>query len=94
MTHSQRTQRELVADAATLSALEDSERIAFRYCDDSGAVTDVANPNGSALNIAGILNDTGKVLGMMPHPERAADAKLGGTDGRAMFETLAAMVGA
>ena len=76
------------ADAATLDALEAEERIAFRYCAPDGAVTDAANPNGSARNIAGILNDRRNVLGMMPHPERLAEAALGGTDGRIMFDTL------
>ena len=69
------------ADAATLERLSDEDRIAFRYLD---------NPNGSAGDIAGILNQARHVLGMMPHPERAADALLGGTDGRPLFEALAA----
>jgi phosphoribosylformylglycinamidine synthase len=69
------------ADAATLDRLEGEGRVAFRYLD---------NPNGSARDIAGIVNERGNVLGMMPHPERLADAALGGTDGRAMFEGLAA----
>lgn len=77
-----------VADEATLTALEDNGRIAFRYCDHSGAITKEANPNGSARNIAGILNETRTVLGMMPHPERLAEKALGGTDGQAMFDTL------
>ena len=79
------------ADAATLEALEAENRVAFRYCDAAGAITDSANPNGSARNIAGILNKAGNVLGMMPHPERLAEAALGGTDGRPMFEGLAAL---
>lgn len=82
------------ADDDTLDRLENNSRVAFRYCDENGATDEAANPNGSARNIAGILNEAGNVLGMMPHPERAADAKLGGTDGRALFETLAATVGA
>ena len=69
------------ADAATLERLAGEDRIAFRYLD---------NPNGSAGNIAGILSEGRNVLGMMPHPERAAEALLGGTDGRALFEALAA----
>ena len=77
-----------VADDETLAALEDSGRIAFRYCDRNGAVTEESNPNGSANNIAGILSDSRTVLGMMPHPERLADSALGGTDGQAMFDTL------
>ncbi len=81
------------ADEATLDALEGEGRIALRYCSEGGAVDQAANPNGSARNIAGILNQAGNVLGMMPHPERLADAALGGLDGRAMFDALAAMPG-
>ncbi|MBT5048806.1 MAG: phosphoribosylformylglycinamidine synthase subunit PurQ [Rhodospirillaceae bacterium] len=77
-----------VADDATLAALEEDGRIAFRYCDETGAVTEESNPNGSANNIAGILSDSRTVLGMMPHPERLADRDLGGTDGQALFDTL------
>ena len=69
------------ADDATLDRLEGDGRVAFRY-----AAHD--NPNGSARNIAGILNERGNVLGMMPHPERAIDPKHCGTDGKAMFEGL------
>jgi phosphoribosylformylglycinamidine synthase len=76
------------ADPATLDRLEGDGRVAFRYCDASGATTPAANPNGAARSIAGILNETRNVLGMMPHPERLADPVLGGTDGRAMFESL------
>lgn len=77
------------ADEATLKSLEAGGQIAFRYCDAKGAVTQDANPNGSQLNIAGILSAKKNVLGMMPHPERHAEALLGGTDGKAMFEGLA-----
>ncbi len=76
-------------DPATLRRLEDSGRIAFRYCDADGNVTPEANPNGSLANIAGVLNEAGNVLGMMPHPDRLAEALLGGTDGRPMFAALA-----
>ncbi len=76
------------ADEDTLRRLEDQDRIAFRYCDADGAVTDAANPNGSLRNIAGILGRGRNVLGMMPHPERLADPLLGGTDGRLMFDGL------
>lgn len=76
------------ADADTLKRLEDEDRIAFRYCDPSGAVSEAANPNGSLNNIAGILNARRNVLGMMPHPERLADMLLGGIDGRPMFDGL------
>jgi phosphoribosylformylglycinamidine synthase I len=82
------------ADAATLDALEGEGRVAFRYCAADGAVTDAANPNGSARNIAGILNAAGNVLGMMPHPERLAEPAHGGTDGRALFEALNAALAA
>ncbi len=68
--------------------LEDSERIAFRYCDDRGQVTPESNPNGSVANIAGIFGQSRRVLGMMPHPERLADPALGGGDGRALFESV------
>ena len=77
------------ADDATVAALEDHNRVAFRYCDAAGNPTSDANPNGSAANIAGIVNEAGNVLGMMPHPERLADAALGGTDGKRMFDALA-----
>lgn len=76
------------ADQPTLERLEGEGRVAFRYCEVSGAVTDGANPNGSRRNIAGIYNETGTVLGLMPHPERLADAALSGTDGAKMFLSL------
>jgi phosphoribosylformylglycinamidine synthase len=78
------------ADDDTLDRLEGEGRIAFRYCDEDGAVSKTANPNGSRRNIAGIYDDTGRILGLMPHPERAADPIHGGTDGRRMFESLIA----
>ncbi len=68
-----------VADADTLARLDGEDRVAFRYLD---------NPNGSAADIAGILSDNRRVLGMMPHPERAVDAGHGGTDGQALFRAL------
>jgi len=76
------------ADEETLERLEGEGRVAFRYCDATGAVTDEANPNGSRNNIAGVYNETGTVLGLMPHPERLADAALSGTDGAKMFASL------
>ncbi len=76
------------ADEATLDRLEGEGRVAFRYCSETGEVTDAANPNGSRRNIAGIYNETGRVLGLMPHPERLADPGLGGTDGAKMFLSL------
>ena len=76
------------ADDETLVRLEGEGRVAFRYCDEAGAVTGEANPNGSRNNIAGVYNETGTVLGLMPHPERLADAALSGTDGAKMFASL------
>ncbi len=76
------------ADAATLQQLEDEGRILFRYCDASGAVTPGANPNGAMANIAGITDRRGRVLGMMPHPERLFEPALGGSDGRRLFESV------
>ncbi len=76
-------------DEAGLKALEDHDQIVFQYCDDEGQVTDAANPNGARLNIAGIINKAGNVLGMMPHPERASESVLGGEMGRAIFESVA-----
>ncbi len=81
------------ADDDTMKALEDQDRIAFRYVAADGKRGNGANPNGSMDDIAGILNDKRNVLGMMPHPERLADAALGGTDGRPMFEGLLAALG-
>jgi phosphoribosylformylglycinamidine synthase subunit PurQ / glutaminase len=82
------------ADDATLDTLEANGRVAFRYCDANGAVTDAANLNGSLRNIAGITNSAGNVLGMMPHPERAVESIFGSTDGVGIFESLLAKVGA
>jgi len=78
------------ADQATLKSLEDNGQIVFRYCTASGELTEEANPNGSQMNIAGICNKQGNVLGMMPHPERHAELMLGGADGAPMFKGLAA----
>jgi phosphoribosylformylglycinamidine synthase len=74
------------ADEATLDRLEGEGRVALRYIEGD-------NPNGSARNIAGILNEKRNVLGMMPHPERMTDPALGGTDGIAMFEGLMESLG-
>ena len=75
-------------DADGQAQLEDERRIAFRYCDETGAISDTANPNGSLSNIAGVLDPSRRILGMMPHPERLSDPRLGGNDGRAMFDSL------
>jgi len=76
------------ADPLTLKRLEDNGNIAFRYVSENGNVTDDSNPNGSALNIAGIFNDKKTILGMMPHPERAIDINTGSSDGLFLFESL------
>ena len=76
----------------TLKALEDNQQVLFRYCSATGEVNPESNPNGSLNNIAGIVNRQGNVLGMMPHPERAADSMLGATDGKILFEGLLQLV--
>ena len=76
------------ADDATLIQLEEESRVVFRYCDPLGRVTLEANPNGSAHNIAGIVNEAGNVLGMMPHPERSCEPLLGSSDGNLIFQSM------
>ena len=78
------------ADDATLDELEASGRVAFRYVNEAGDPTPEANPNGSLRNIAGIVNQAGNVLGMMPHPERACEALLGNEDGNAIWRSVIA----
>ena len=78
------------ADADTVARLEGDGRVAFRYCDASGVLTEDANRNGSLNSIAGIYSENRNVLGMMPHPENFVEALMGGTDGRGLFESLAA----
>ena len=75
-------------DDDTLKKLKDQDRIIFRYVSEDGRVTEEDNPNGSRENIAGILNEKGNVLGMMPHPERATDPILGLAQGRRIWESL------
>ena len=76
------------ADEKTLNELVENNQIIYKYCDASGNITDAANPNGTALNIAGICNKERNVFGMMPHPERACSDKLNNTDGITVFKTL------
>lgn len=71
-----------------LERLVEQDRIAFRYCTPEGAVTSAANPNGAIDNIAGILSEGRNVLGMMPHPERAVDPEVGGTDGSVILTSM------
>ncbi|MDW8109302.1 MAG: phosphoribosylformylglycinamidine synthase I [Candidatus Kryptonium sp.] len=75
-------------DDETLKKLIDNEQIVFRYCDKHGNITEESNPNGSVYNIAGIINEEGNVLGMMPHPERCSEPVLGCTDGAKIFNSL------
>jgi len=77
-----------VADPSTLDELEENGRVVLRYADASGRVTEAANPNGSERGIAGIVNEAGNILGLMPHPERASEAEVGGTDGLRLFRSL------
>ncbi len=74
-----------VADDATLKTLEDNGQIVFRYVDAAGQTTESANPNGTLHHIAGVTNKAGNVVGLMPHPEHALEAMLGGEDGRKLF---------
>jgi phosphoribosylformylglycinamidine synthase I len=77
-----------VAEQATLNELERDGRVVLRYADANGLLAPEANPNGSERAIAGIVNERGNVLGLMPHPERAAEAEIGGTDGLRVFRSL------
>jgi phosphoribosylformylglycinamidine synthase subunit PurQ / glutaminase len=76
------------AKNSILKNLEDQSLIAFKYCDIKGNINDESNPNGSSMNIAGILNDKKNILGLMPHPERLVDPLLSGEDGSLMFKSL------
>jgi phosphoribosylformylglycinamidine synthase len=75
-------------DDATLEELRQRRQVVFRYCDEDGYASPRSNPNGSLDNIAGIVDKSGRVLGMMPHPERASEPELGNTDGRLLFESV------
>ena len=76
------------ADADTIKRLEDNGQVVFRYADTNGNVTPDINPNGSINNIAGIVNEHGNVLGMMPHPEKACEKLIGGDDGNVIFTSI------
>ena len=76
------------AEPHVLATLKKGNQIVLRYCTEDGGVTRAANPNGSVENIAGIVNDEGTVFGLMPHPERAAETAMGGTDGLMIFHSL------
>ncbi|MBX9618447.1 MAG: phosphoribosylformylglycinamidine synthase subunit PurQ [Hyphomicrobiales bacterium] len=77
------------ADTKTLTKLEKNGQVVFRYVDEAGAASDSANINGAARAIAGIINDKGNVLGMMPHPENAIEPLQGSSDGAGIFRSLA-----
>lgn len=83
-----------VADEDTLDQLESEGRVVFRYADAGGKITPQANPNGSERNIAGIINEAGNVLGLMPHPERACSPLLGSSDGVRLLESILTKVAA
>jgi phosphoribosylformylglycinamidine synthase I len=76
------------ADEATLDRLEADGRVVFRYVGPDGERSEAANPNGSARDIAGIVNEAGNVLGLMPHPERVVEGIVGGMDGLPLFESI------
>jgi phosphoribosylformylglycinamidine synthase subunit PurQ / glutaminase len=76
------------AEPGTLRLLKEQNQIVFRYATEAGETTLQANPNGSVWNIAGISNEDGTVLGLMPHPERAAESSVGSTDGLLLFHSL------
>jgi len=81
------------ADPATLKRLESEKRVVFRFCDARGDVNADSNPNGSIANITGILDPTGRALGMMPHPERASEPILGSEDGLRVFTSMMTYLG-
>ena len=76
------------ANSNQIKEIEDNDQIAFQYCDENGDINAHSNPNGSINNIAGVFNKSKNVLGMMPHPERAAENIHGCDDGRNIFESL------
>ena len=82
------------ADGPTLDLLRARRQIVFRYCDPSGALSPQANPNGACDAIAGLVDERGTTLGLMPHPERACEAVLGSEDGRLIFASLAGWIAA
>jgi len=82
-----------VADEATLRELNERHQVILRYATPHGRIDPSANPNGSAENIAGICNREGNVFGLMPHPDRACEARLGSADGRKIFESMIETIG-
>ena len=80
------------ADENTIKTLNENDQVLFRYCNESGEITNDSNPNGATDNIAGICNSGRNVFGMMPHPERASDNVLGNIDGKIIFESILNLV--
>jgi phosphoribosylformylglycinamidine synthase I len=85
---------QFVAEAEELARIEGAGLVALRYCSSQGVVDEAFNPNGATANIAGIRNEAGNVIGLMPHPEHAVDPDLGPTGGQVVFEWLLARAGA
>ncbi|MGH2680047.1 MAG: phosphoribosylformylglycinamidine synthase subunit PurQ [Actinomycetota bacterium] len=83
---------QFVADGSTLDRLEEGGRVVFRYCGPGGEVAEHHNPNGALRGIAGIRNEAGNVVGLMPHPEHAVDPDVGPTGGQALFASLLSQV--
>ena len=77
-----------IADDNAIKRLEDNNQIILKYSNSAGDITDKSNPNGSVNNIAGITNKKGNILGMMPHPEKAAEKILGSKDGQLLFQSI------
>ena len=75
-------------DKKTLKKLKDNDQIIFSYCNENGDITKESNPNGSLLNIAGITNKKGNVVGLMPHPERVSEKVFNNTDGIKFFKSV------
>ncbi|MCC6599844.1 MAG: phosphoribosylformylglycinamidine synthase subunit PurQ [Crocinitomicaceae bacterium] len=82
------------ASPDVLKSIEDNDQVIFRYCNEKGEYMESANPNGSLANIAGIISKEKNVIGMMPHPERAADFELENLDGRELFDSILAVINA
>jgi phosphoribosylformylglycinamidine synthase len=76
------------ASREVVESLQERGQIVFRYCSKDGDIDDASNPNGSMANIAGIMNEGGNILGMMPHPERAVESSLGSADGKKIFQSM------
>ena len=77
-----------IVEKDILKSIKDNNQIIFKYSDKYGKITDASNPNGSIDNIAGITNKKGNIMGMMPHPEKAAELILGSEDGKLIFQSL------